>query len=56
MTKAAVKPAFSREEHRRWWTLAVVSAAQLLVVLDGTIANIALPSAQDALGMSDASR
>ncbi|MEE4423130.1 MFS transporter [Streptomyces bugieae] len=41
---------------RRWWTLWAVSAAQLLVVLDGTIVNIALPSAQSALGMSDASR
>jgi EmrB/QacA subfamily drug resistance transporter len=41
---------------RRWWTLPVVSSAQLLVVLDGTIVNIALPSAQHALGMSDASR
>ncbi|MFG2500463.1 MFS transporter [Streptomyces sp. NPDC048441] len=41
---------------RRWWTLIAVSAAQLLVVLDGTIVNIALPSAQSALGMSDASR
>lgn len=41
---------------RRWWTLAVVSAAQLLVVLDGTIVNIALPSAQQALGMSDGNR
>jgi EmrB/QacA subfamily drug resistance transporter len=40
----------------RWWTLPVVSAAQLLVVLDGTIVNIALPSAQHVLGMSDASR
>lgn len=40
----------------RWWTLAVVSAAQLLVVLDGTIVNIALPSAQQALGMPDGSR
>ncbi|MGW0517147.1 MFS transporter [Crossiella sp. NPDC003009] len=37
-------------------TLPVVSAAQLLVVLDGTIVNIALPSAQRALGMTDASR
>ncbi|WUH99199.1 MFS transporter [Spirillospora sp. NBC_00431] len=43
-------------EKRRWWTLAVVSTAQLLVVLDGTIVNIALPSAQAALGMSDTSR
>ncbi|WP_051342892.1 MFS transporter [Pseudonocardia spinosispora] len=40
----------------RSWTLPVVSAAQLLVVLDGTIVNIALPSAQRALGMSDGSR
>ncbi|MCX4669230.1 MFS transporter [Streptomyces sp. NBC_01381] len=41
---------------RRLWTLLAVSAAQLLVVLDGTIVNIALPSAQSALGLSDASR
>ncbi|MBC3993552.1 MFS transporter [Streptomyces sp. AC563] len=41
---------------RRWWTLLAVSTAQLLVVLDGTIVNIALPSAQRALDMSDASR
>ncbi len=41
---------------RRWWTLAVVSAAQLLVVLDGTIVNIALPSAQESLGMADGGR
>ncbi|MBN6033638.1 MFS transporter [Amycolatopsis sp. 195334CR] len=40
----------------RWWTLLVVSAAQLLVVLDGTIVNIALPSAQEALGLTDANR
>ncbi|RZQ65199.1 DHA2 family efflux MFS transporter permease subunit [Amycolatopsis suaedae] len=37
-------------------TLLVVSTAQLLVVLDGTIVNIALPSAQAALGMTDATR
>ncbi|WP_236075824.1 MFS transporter [Streptomyces coffeae] len=46
----------STPDRRRWWALLVVSAAQLLVVLDGTIVNIALPSAQSALGMSDASR
>lgn len=45
-----------RPAGRRWWTLAVVSVAQLLVVLDGTIVNIALPSAQHALGMSDGNR
>jgi EmrB/QacA subfamily drug resistance transporter len=41
---------------RRWWVLAVIALAQLTVVLDGTIVNIALPSAQVDLGMSDASR
>ncbi|MFK0260434.1 MFS transporter [Streptomyces angustmyceticus] len=41
---------------QQWGTLLAVSAAQLLVVLDGTIVNIALPSAQRALGMSDAGR
>ncbi|WP_419998848.1 MFS transporter [Streptomyces boninensis] len=44
------------ENPKRWGTLLAVSAAQLLVVLDGTIVNIALPSAQRALEMSDASR
>ena len=41
---------------RRWWVLAVIALAQLTVVLDGTIVNIALPSAQVDLGISDASR
>ncbi|WP_338118315.1 MFS transporter [Streptomyces coryli] len=45
-----------KDDARRRWTLLAVSAAQLLVVLDGTIVNIALPSAQRALEMSDASR
>ncbi|WP_093697775.1 hypothetical protein [Streptomyces sp. 2231.1] len=31
---------------RRWWILLVVSLSMLLGVLDGTIVNIALPSAQ----------
>lgn len=41
---------------RRWWTLAAVSLTQLLIVLDGTIVNVALPSAQADLGLSDANR
>ncbi|MER6138149.1 MFS transporter [Streptomyces sp. NPDC001815] len=41
---------------KRWWTLPVVSAAQLMVVLDATIVNIALPSAQQELGMTDTDR
>lgn len=46
----------SLDDKRRWWTLPVVGAAQLMVVLDGTIVNIALPSAQRTLGMTDAAR
>ena len=41
---------------RRWSVLAVIGAAQLMVVLDITIVNIALPSAQDELGFDIASR
>jgi len=37
---------------RRWLILAVIALAQLMVVLDATIVNIALPSAQHALGFS----
>ncbi len=41
---------------RRWWILGVVGLAQLMVVLDATIVNIALPSAQRDLGFSNADR
>src|ERR1700755_2925464 len=41
---------------RRWWVLGVVGLAQLMVVLDATIVNIALPSAQRDLGFSNADR
>jgi EmrB/QacA subfamily drug resistance transporter len=41
---------------RRWWALAVIALTQLVVVLDGTIVNIALPQAQRALDLSDAQR
>src|SRR5271156_1129425 len=37
---------------RRWLILAVIGVAQLMVVLDALIVNIALPSAQRALGFS----
>jgi EmrB/QacA subfamily drug resistance transporter len=41
---------------RRWWTLCVVGLAQLMVVLDSTVVNIALPSAQADLGFSNGDR
>ena len=41
---------------RRWWMLALLGTAQLMVVLDVTIVNIALPHAQAALGFSNTDR
>jgi EmrB/QacA subfamily drug resistance transporter len=41
---------------RRWWALAVIAVAQLMVVLDGTVVTIALPSAQRDLHISNADR
>ncbi|MDL4814905.1 MFS transporter [Actinomadura opuntiae] len=41
---------------RRWLILAVIAAAQLMVVLDLTVMNLALPSAQRALDFSTADR
>ena len=40
----------------QWVVLAVLSLAQLMVVLDATIVNIALPTAQRALAFSDENR
>ena len=40
----------------RWFVLALIGVAQLMVVLDATIVNIALPSAQADLGFSDVAR
>jgi EmrB/QacA subfamily drug resistance transporter len=41
---------------RRWLILGVIAIAQLMVVLDATVVNIALPSAQEALGFSNDGR
>ncbi len=41
---------------RRWLILAVIGVAQLMVVLDTTVMNIALPSAQHALHFNTADR
>jgi EmrB/QacA subfamily drug resistance transporter len=44
------------EDRRRWLILGVIGLAQLMVVLDVTIMNIALPSAQHALHFSTVER
>jgi EmrB/QacA subfamily drug resistance transporter len=41
---------------KRWLILFVIAIAQLMVVLDATVVNIALPSAQEALAFSDDQR
>ncbi len=43
-------------DSRRWLVLAVLGIAQMMVVLDSTIVNIALPTAQRALGFSNSDR
>src|SRR5579863_4340930 len=44
-----------RSDHR-WLILVIVAVAQLMVVLDATVVNIALPSAQHALGFPNSDR
>ncbi|WP_329456453.1 MFS transporter [Streptomyces sp. NBC_01497] len=51
---AAQQP--EEQDAHRWWALAVIALAQLMVVLDATIVNIALPSAQRDLGLSTGNR
>ncbi|MFJ8933394.1 MFS transporter [Streptomyces sp. NPDC102364] len=43
-------------DSRRWKALAFIALAQLMVVLDATIVNIALPAAQQDLGISDGNK
>ncbi len=52
----AAAPATAAPSSRRWWTLVTVALAQLMVVLDSTVVNIALPSAQADLGFTNADR
>ena len=55
-TPAAPPAAPKAADTGRWWALVVLAMAQLMVVLDATIVNIALPTAQHDLGFSDADR
>jgi EmrB/QacA subfamily drug resistance transporter len=55
MSSAPQEPSAAPDD-RRWLVLVVVAVAQLMVVLDSTVVNIALPSAQHALGFSNDDR
>src|SRR5436190_6125053 len=44
-----------KQDRRRWWALAVIVAAQFMVVLDVAIVNVALPSIRTDLHFSQES-
>ncbi|HZB82787.1 MAG TPA: DHA2 family efflux MFS transporter permease subunit [Rubrobacteraceae bacterium] len=48
-------PAPGKDDRKRWLALLLVCAAQLMIVLDGTIVNVALPVIQSSLGFSQVS-
>jgi EmrB/QacA subfamily drug resistance transporter len=52
----APAPAPAAVPDRRWLALAVIGIAQLMIILDASVVNIALPHAQQALHISDANR
>jgi EmrB/QacA subfamily drug resistance transporter len=56
MISSATQDRRAAPADRRWLVLVVVAVAQLMVVLDATVVNIALPSAQHALGFSNNDR
>ncbi|MFF8973123.1 MFS transporter [Streptomyces sp. NPDC014995] len=57
MSETATKaPGAVQADPARWKALVFIALAQLMVVLDATIVNIALPSAQQDLGISDGNR
>ncbi len=51
-TVPAPEPRAARRGHHGGLALAIIAASQLMVVLDATIVNVALPSIQDALHFS----
>ena len=56
MTATGPRTAPADSHNRRWWILGVLAVAQLMVVLDATVVNIALPHAQADLHFSNSAR
>lgn len=53
---AEARTSHEAPDPRRWLALGIIAVAQLMIILDASIVNIALPSAQRDLGISDADR
>jgi len=56
MSVASTASTQNQLDPNRWRALMVIAIAQLMVVLDASIVNIALPSIQADLGITDANR
>ena len=54
MTAHGIDAAPTGQAGKRWLALTVLSATQLMVILDGTVVNVALPTIQRDLGFSPA--
>ena len=53
---SAEAPDRTEPDPKRWLALGIIAVTQLMVVLDASIVNVALPRAQADLGISDADR
>src|SRR3954471_4384647 len=55
MTALKTKATLDRDDRSRWIALYVLCVGVLMIVLDATVVNVALPSIQDDLGFSTSS-
>src|SRR5579863_213636 len=55
-TSSTISPPADSLDPKRYWSLAVIAVAQLMIVLDASVVIVALPSAQRALHISVANR
>ncbi len=55
MRKVALDTTKSIDGQRRWWAFLVLCLGSLMIVLDTTIVNVALPSIRTDLGFSETS-
>jgi hypothetical protein len=49
MSTILTLPSPQLADHRRWWVLATVAAAQFMLVVDAFIVNVAIPSIRTTL-------